>query len=261
VYSLPPEVLAALERVKARLNKVGEELEPISLRKAVRHYIETPGKLLRPLLLLTFTYSIDRRSIMDPRILEAAAIVELLHVVSLLQDDVMDQHDQRRGIKTPRAMYGDGRAIVASDWLIAESIKMAVNLGADVVTYLADVAQRLSVGQALDLEGERDKAAEFKTAPLIEAALVMPLVILGRRELIETAKKLGTKLGILYQYSDDYSDENVERPETKSIANEIGRYLLKIKEHVGDAIAPFERLIKYLIGKALEGTLTVSRTI
>ncbi|MFN3804259.1 MAG: polyprenyl synthetase family protein [Pyrobaculum sp.] len=258
---LPQEVLAALERVKSHLYEVGENIEPRSLRNTVRYYIETPGKLLRPILLLTFSYSLDRRSVINPKVVEAAVVVELLHIVSLLQDDVMDRHEERRGVKTPRVIYGDGRSIVASDWLIAESIKRALRLGPDTVGYLADVAQRLSAGQALDLDGEYEKAAEYKTAPLIEAALVMPTMLLERRDIIDLVKKLGTALGVLYQYSDDYSDERVERRQINTIVFEIKNLLAKIREVVGDSITPFERLLKYLINKALDGVLTASRSL
>ncbi|ABL87727.1 Polyprenyl synthetase [Pyrobaculum islandicum DSM 4184] len=258
--SLPREILTALEQVRELLQNVGKSVEPRSLRDVIRYYIETPGKLLRPILLLTFSYSLDRKSIFETKIIQAAAIVELLHIVSLLQDDVMDKHDERRGVKTPRALYGDGRSIVASDWIIAESIKRALQLGPEVVEYLADVAQRLSIGQALDLDGEYKKAAEFKTAPLIEATLVLPIILLGRRELFDTATKLGRLLGILYQYSDDYSDEKREKDDMVNIAIEIKKMLMKLKSTLGETFTPFERLIKGIIEKALEGTLTPSRS-
>jgi geranylgeranyl pyrophosphate synthase len=260
VSIVPREVLLALEQVRAYLNDVGRDIEPQSLRSAVRHYIETPGKLLRPLLLLTFSYSIDRRSLIDPKILQAATIVELLHIVSLLQDDVMDMHDERRGVKTPRALYGDGMPIVASDWLIAESIRRAVRLGPEIVDYLAEVAQRLSVGQALDLDGDQKRAAELKTAPLIEASLVLPTLLLGRRDIIDATKRLGRSLGVLYQYSDDYSDEKIERGDVDTIVTEIRGALSKLRNALGEAFAPFEKLVKHLIEKAMEGSLTVSRS-
>ncbi len=257
---VPQEVSLALEQIRTHLRDLGADIEPQSLRGAVRHYAETPGKLLRPLLLLTFSYSIDRRSLINPKILQAATIVELLHIVSLLQDDVMDKHDERRGIKTPRALYGDGRSILASDWLIAESIKRAVRLGPEIVEYLADVAQRLSVGQAFDLDGEQERAAEFKTAPLIEASLVLPTLLLGRRDIIEAAKKLGRSLGVLYQYSDDFSDEKVERSDVTAVVTEIKGLLGRLRNTLGETFAPFEKLVKTLVEKALEGSLTVARS-
>ncbi|MEM1806503.1 MAG: polyprenyl synthetase family protein [Pyrobaculum sp.] len=258
---LPNEVLKALEEVHVDLQKVGRDIEPNTLREVVRYYIERPGKLLRPILLLTFSYSINRRSVTDWRIIQAATIVELLHIVSLLQDDVMDRHEERRGVKTPRVAYGDSRSIVASDWLIAESIKRAVQLGPEVVEYLTDVAQRLAKGQALDLDGEYEKAAEYKTAPLIEAALVLPAMVLGRRDILDIAKSLGRSLGVLYQYSDDISDEKATRGNIVDIATEVKTIVLKLKNIVGDALQPFEKLIKYLVEKALEGTLTLSRNL
>jgi len=172
----------------------------------------------------------------------------------------MDKHDERRGIKTPRALYGDGRSILASDWLIAESIKRAVRLGPEIVEYLADVAQRLSVGQALDLDGEQERAAEFKTAPLIEASLVLPTLLLGRRDIIEAAKKLGRSLGVLYQYSDDFSDEKVERGDVTAVVTEIKGLLGRLRNTLGETFAPFEKLVKTLVEKALEGSLTVARS-
>ncbi|MEM0463887.1 polyprenyl synthetase family protein [Pyrobaculum sp.] len=260
MHILPRDVLVALERVVADLQEVGRDIKPESLRDAARYYIEKPGKMLRPILLLTFSYSLDRRSLMDPRVLQVATIVELLHIVSLLQDDVMDKHDERRGAKTPRVIYGDERTVLASDWLIAESIKRAVKLGEEVVEYLADVAQRLSMGQALDLEGEREKAAELKTAPLIEATLVLPALLLKRRDVLELAKRLGASLGVLYQYSDDMSDEGERRDKTAEVTAEVKNVLAKMREVIGEAFTPFENLVNEILKRALQASLTVARS-
>lgn len=252
---LPAEVAQALDQVKSRLSSIGDEISQPALRGAVKHYLELPGKLVRPLLLLTFSYSLDRRSLLDPRVLEAAMLVEMLHVVSLLQDDVMDRHGERRGMETARAKYGDGYSILASDWLIAESIRHALKIGPEVVGYLAEVAKRLAEGQALDLEGDRAAAAELKTAPLMEAALVMPAMILNRRDLLEAARGLGRALGLLYQFSDDVADEGAERP-LKGLAEEIKAALGRLRGMLGEAVVPLEGLVGRMLERALEGTLT-----
>lgn len=252
---LPEEVTQALDQVKSRLSSIGDEIPQPALRGAVKHYLELPGKLVRPLLLLTFSYSLDRRSLLDPRVLEAAMLVEMLHVVSLLQDDVMDRHGERRGAETARAKYGDGYSILASDWLIAESIRYALRIGPEVVGYLAEVAKRLAEGQALDLEGERAAAAELKTAPLMEAALVMPTIILGRRDLLEAARRLGRALGLLYQFSDDVADEGADRP-LRRLAEEVRSALVRLRGVLGEAAAPLEGLVSKIVERALEGRLT-----
>jgi geranylgeranyl pyrophosphate synthase len=257
MLSLPHEILGALEQIRSQLKRIGDGVEPAQLRESVRHYLQLPGKLLRPILALTLSYSLDRRSLLNPKILQTAVLVELLHVVSLLQDDVMDRHETRRGIKTPRALYGDCASILASDWLIAESVKRAAQLGPEVVEYLASVAQRLSAGQAFDLLGDRKKAAELKTAPLIEAALVLPALLLNRQDVLEVVRRLGERLGVLYQYSDDMRDEGVLQGDVSRIVVEVEELVGRLRELVGEALAPFERLVRFIVREALSGSITV----
>lgn len=255
---LPPEVLEALGKVRDDISRVGNSVENPQLRASIRYYIETPGKMIRPLMLLLFTYVLDPERVKDERIINAASILEILHIVSLLQDDVADRHDERRGVKTPRAIYGDGMSVVASDWLIAEAVERAVEIGADVVKYLANIAKRLAEGQALDLAGMRQEAAELKTAPLIEAAFVMPSMILKRRELLRPAAALGRLLGVLYQYSDDVADEGVRR-EMKPLIEDIKNTMRGLRKMLGEKIVPLEKFIDVVITKALEGTLTTAK--
>jgi geranylgeranyl pyrophosphate synthase len=169
----------------------------------------------------------------------------------------MDRHETRRGVKTPRALYGDCASILASDWLIAESVKRAAQLGPEVVEYLASVAQRLSAGQAFDLLGDRKRAAELKTAPLIEAALVLPALLLNRQDVLEVVRRLGERLGVLYQYSDDVSDEGVLQGDVSRIVVEVEELVGRLRELVGEALAPFERLIRFIVREALSGSITV----
>jgi geranylgeranyl pyrophosphate synthase len=258
VVEVPREVLEALDRVREDVDSIGDSVKDAELRRAIKYYIETPGKMIRPLLLLLFAYTLDAEGLRDRRIINAASILETLHIVSLLQDDVIDRHEERRGVKTPRALYGDAMSIVASDWLIAEAVERAAALGVDIVQYLANVAKRLSEGQALDVKGQRREAAELKTAPLIEAAFVMPTLILRRRDLLRPAAALGRALGVLYQYSDDMADEGVKN-DMRPLIDEIRDALSNIKRALGERAQPLERFIEAVVKRALEGTLTVAR--
>lgn len=253
---VPSEVLEALNRVKDSISRVGESVENPQLRAAIRYYIETPGKMIRPLMLLLFTYALDPQKLKDDRIINAASVLEILHIVSLLQDDVADRHDTRRGVKTPRVIYGDGMSVVASDWLIAEAVERAVEIGFDIVKYLADIAKRLAEGQALDLIGR--EAAELKTAPLIEAAFVMPSMILKRRDLLKPAAALGRLLGVLYQYSDDMADEGMRR-DMSPIVEDIKNVVKTLRRTLGERISPLEKFIEAILARALEGTLTTMK--
>lgn len=253
---VPPEVLEALDRVRDNISRVGESVKNPQLRAAIRYYIETPGKMIRPLMLLLFTYVLDPQKLKDDRIINAASVLEILHIVSLLQDDVADRHEERRGVKTPRVIYGDSMSVIASDWLIAEAVERAVEMGVDIVRYLADIAKRLAEGQALDLMGQ--EAAELKTAPLIEAAFVMPSMILKRRDLLRPAAVLGRLLGILYQYSDDAADEGAKR-EMRPLVENIKNTMKVLRGMLGEKILPLERFIDAILVRALEGTLTTMK--
>lgn len=257
MLDIPAEVLNALEKVKGDMNGIGSSVADPLLRAAIRAYIERPGKMIRPLLLLLFTYVLDPRRLDDRKIINAASILETLHIVSLLQDDVIDGHRDRRGQKTPRELYGDGASIVASDWLIAEAIERAVAIGADVVLYLSSIAKRLAEGQAMDMRGLKRESAELKTAPLIEAAFVMPTIILRRRELLRHAASLGRALGVLYQYSDDMADEG-NKNDMRPLVAEIKGAMEMLRKSLGDRVEPLERFINFVVNKALEGTLTVA---
>ncbi|MEZ0248811.1 MAG: polyprenyl synthetase family protein [Thermoproteus sp.] len=256
--SIPQEVLDALRRVKEDMDSIGQGVSDPTLRAAIRYYIETPGKMIRPLMLLFFTYVLDPERLKDEDIINAASILEVLHIVSLLQDDVIDKHDERRGVKTPRAVYGDSMSVIASDWLIAEAIERAVAIGSEAVRYLANIAKRLSEGQALDIKGLRREAAELKTAPLIEAAFVMPTIILKRRDLLRPAATLGRLLGVLYQYSDDMADEGAKN-EMAPIVEEIQSSMKSLRRLLGEKIQPLEKFIESIIARALEGTLTTAK--
>lgn len=213
---LPGKIVEGLKLVRANLNEVGRGILLASLRDAVRRYVEVPGKMVRPLFSLATAYSLDEMNVLDRRILAAATSIELVHLVSLIQDDIVDGHFYRRGVKTPFAEYGVEIALLASDYLIAQAVKYAVETGNPrVVKYFALIAERLPIGQAIDVELKRRDSVDldaylesiaYKTASLIEASFVSPFMILGAEDLIESASQLGKSIGVLYQLIDDVFD-------------------------------------------------------
>jgi len=213
---LPREVVEGLRLVCRNLDDVGKGIPISSLKQAVRRYIESPGKMVRPLLSLATAYSVDQNSVFDRRVLAVATSIELVHLVSLIQDDIVDGHIFRRGVKTPFAEYGVEVAVLASDYLIAQAVKYAVETGSPrVVKYLAYVAERLSIGQAIDVELKRLDSMDLnaymesildKTASLMEASLVSPLLVLGVENALDPARRLGRSMGALYQLIDDIFD-------------------------------------------------------
>jgi geranylgeranyl diphosphate synthase type II len=213
--------LAVFERYLARAvrERAGG---PGRLGQALRYAALSPGKRLRPLLVLTACEAVggDWR-----RALPAAVAVECVHAFSLVHDDLpaMDDDDYRRGRLTTHKKFGEGLGILAGDALIAFAFEELTRLRSedvpdarvvDAVTRLARAAgaDHLVGGQALDLaaEGRRVAASGVrnihvrKTGALMGAALAIGALAgdAGAR----TADRLhetGVALGFAFQIHDD----------------------------------------------------------
>jgi len=90
------------------------------LVESMRYSLRTPGKRIRPLLLLAVAESLGTPA---ARLARFAAGLEMIHAYSLIHDDLpaMDDDDLRRGLPTNHVVYGDGMAILAGDGLLTEA--------------------------------------------------------------------------------------------------------------------------------------------
>ncbi len=115
-----PEMPARLEAVRGRMKTVvGSDGFPLA--DAIKRLIDANGKMLRPAFLL-MAGRFGRR----PRDLtDLAAAVELLHIATLIHDDVIDESDTRRGVPTVHSEYGSKHAVLAGDWLFSRCFRLA----------------------------------------------------------------------------------------------------------------------------------------
>ena len=195
---------------------------PFRLHAAIRYSALSPGKRLRPLLVLSACEAAGGRW---QRALPAAAALECVHAFSLVHDDLpcMDDDDYRRGRPTTHKKYGEAVALLAGDALLAaafEELGTLTRRGVSAARVLASVgvlsraagARELIAGQALDLaaEGRRVAAKAVraihlrKTAALLTAALEIGAIVAGasaaRRRRLRLA---GRALGLAFQIHDD----------------------------------------------------------
>lgn len=180
----------------------------------VRDIVQAGGKKLRPLLLLlagrAFTY--DR-----PRLVTAAAGVELLHTASLVHDDSIDRAAIRRGQPTLNSQLNTGSVILIGDFLFAQSaILAAATDNTRVVAIFASTLGDICDGQLREmlsahiLTQDRDeyfKRIYGKTASLFAGAAEMGAVIGGATEPeIQQIRAFGSDLGMAFQIIDDILD-------------------------------------------------------
>jgi geranylgeranyl pyrophosphate synthase len=164
------------------------------------------GKRLRPLLVFLSTPPEERES---ERAVAGGTAVELVHMATLVHDDLLDGADVRRGRPTVWAEHGEASAKAAGDYLFARAFaQLAQTQDAGAVSILADAALALARGEALqrrqafrpDTSVEEYLArCSLKTGKLFEAAC-----LLGDKA--RTLGPFGLALGIAFQITDDILD-------------------------------------------------------
>jgi geranylgeranyl diphosphate synthase type II len=204
----PEELKALVEQYLERL-ELWPELhgQAESMRYAL---VEMGGKRVRPVICLAVGEALGAE---PERILPAAAALELVHNFSLVHDDLpaLDDDEERRGMPSVWAAYGEGKAVLAGDGLLAEAFRLACSYpSAAVARELAQATLGMIGGQYLDtMEPGAELAAvhRLKTGCLFSASVTLAL---WAAEVPEAAqgpwRAFGDELGLLFQIVDDILD-------------------------------------------------------
>lgn len=187
------------------------------LYAAAEHLFGAGGKRIRPAIVLLLARAVNPGQEPTARHRRLAEITEMIHTASLVHDDVVDESATRRGVDTVHSRFGNKVAILAGDFLFAQSSWYLANLdNLDVVKLLSRVIMDLAEGEirqglkqfdtTLSLEAYLDKSY-YKTATLIanSAKAVGVLSDLPEDE-AENLYQFGRHLGLAYQVVDDILD-------------------------------------------------------
>lgn len=185
------------------------------------HIVAAGGKRLRPVLTLA---SARLCGYEGERHVALAACVEFIHTATLLHDDVVDESDLRRGLKTANAVWGNKASVLVGDFLFAKSFSIMVRNGSlDILRALSDATTQMAEGEVLQLISTCDLALDEehyievvrnKTAVLLAAACRSG-AILGdaAADQQEALAAYGMDLGIAFQFMDDALDYVAEQEE------------------------------------------------
>jgi len=202
-----------LARVEARLKAVGEVSSPW-LAELLAHSLESGGKRLRPaLVLLSGRFHNYNLSYLLPM----AVAVEVLHTATLVHDDAIDNSPVRRGRPTINKLWGEDKAILLGDYLLAKTEELASDTqNLRVLRLFAQTLGAIASGElsqafsAFSLEQTRERYLErisAKTASLISLATESGAILSQAPERMVTAlKEYGYNLGIAFQIVDDILD-------------------------------------------------------
>ena len=196
-----------------------EVIEDKGLKAAMAHYPAAGGKRLRPLLATIVSESVGGK---PSAAIPFGAALELVHNFTLVHDDIMDEDDTRRGIKTVHAQWGVPEAILAGDAMFARAFEIVLDSDVDspravkLVEILARSVRLLAEGQQMDMDSEKRKSVtteeylkmiERKTAVLYSAAAQGGAVVGGASEAQQEALfEFGRLIGLGFQIWDDVLD-------------------------------------------------------
>jgi len=208
--------------VNIRLTEVEKLIEvkldsKVSLIKKMSDYhLRSGGKRLRALLTLGSAKlaGYDQKGTRD---INLSACVELIHSATLLHDDVIDESDLRRGIKTSNALWGNQSSILVGDYILSRCFEIMVDDGdLEVLKLLSSTSSKIAQGEVKQLEhkGEADLLEEtyidiinLKTAALFSAATKTGACLAGSNEKEKSAlESYGKNIGLAFQIADDALD-------------------------------------------------------
>lgn len=196
-----------------------------TLDRAILYAFSGGGKRIRPTLMVA---TADYLKVDYDKILHYALYLESVHIHSLIHDDLpaLDNDTMRRGKPCVHIKFGDDIGVLAGDALLNMAYKNCLKFLSHpddfkVLSYLSSCTDKMLHGQALDTRFTKDISSinnlnfeqlveiyKNKTSALITAAILTPLIIAKRTDLIDDFTLLGEKLGLLFQITDDLIDFN-----------------------------------------------------
>jgi octaprenyl-diphosphate synthase len=241
----------SLSGVRSRLaNLYTADVETAS--EILSYLSESDGKLIRPALVLLASDSKQQEAI------DIASATELIHIASLLHDDVIDGADLRRGQEAINARWGEKWAVLVGDFLLSTAFNIILKENnARVFEIFTKVSLIMTEGEMAELEAKNslviDEALylniiDRKTASLFEVSGRIGGIIRGDYE--EPLSCYGKNLGFAFQITDDLLDISSEHP-TKPIGQDIknGRLTLPIIHSLREAEMAEKKRILELIAE------------
>lgn len=179
----------------------------------LKQVIAAPSKRLRSGLLIA---SLGPAKPVDKKVLNACAAIELIHLASLVHDDIMDNAATRWNVPTIHKKDGLNQAILVGDYLFAKANLLAASVSPQVATAVANTIAALCEGQAREMADINNLnrtldsylvAIAGKTGSLIAASCEVGALTGGLDDkLVEALRSFGESFGMTFQLVDDILD-------------------------------------------------------
>ena len=195
------------------------------------HLLQIRGKMFRPTLALLASETAEAP---DERVVTLAAVLELMHLASLVHDDSVDHSALRRGLPTVNSLFSHQVSVIMGDFLYSRALEALVSLGdLDLMRVLTQVSTQLTIGEMRQLAAvdtlaftveDYDLLIQAKTASVLSAACETGAMC-GAAQYRRELRMYGERLGMAFQVADDILDYT----ETASVTGKPSG--LDLKEH------------------------------
>ena len=229
-----PHLYTVEERIRAQAKAFDPAVEGY-----VSYVCGTGGKRLRPALALLSAGATGKITASH---VDLAVILELIHIATLVHDDIMDGAELRRDQPSANAKWGNAITVLLGDCLFAHALRLSTNFSnSDICRRIADAAAEVCSGEIVQTQRRFDlklstadyyRIIEMKTAALFSAACELGAFISeASPPVISALKSFGTKLGVAYQIYDDILDLTGSEEETgKTLGTDLrkGKFTLPV---------------------------------
>ena len=208
-----PEIKEDMVKVEEKISEALFAYPPL-IEKIGKHIFMSGGKRIRPILHLLSARLADSHC---ENSINIAASVELVHMATLLHDDVIDFSLTRRGKPSANILWGNKSSILVGDYLLSKCLAMIVAGNNQKITELfSQVFEHLAVGEMLELVNEHNLQITFesyldtitkKTSSLFKLCMEAGSLLNGKDKIFNgSLGEFGLNFGITFQLIDDYLD-------------------------------------------------------
>jgi octaprenyl-diphosphate synthase len=204
-------VARRLEDVVAEMRRVVTADLPL-IEQVSGHLLQMRGKMFRPTLALLAS---ETAGTPQPRVVTLAAVVELMHLASLVHDDSVDHSAMRRGLPTVNSLFSHQVSVIMGDFLYSRALEALVAMeDLDLLRVLTAVSTQLTIGEMRQLaavdalafsEADYESLIQAKTASLLSAACETGAMC-GAAQHRAALRRYGERLGMAFQVADDILD-------------------------------------------------------
>lgn len=190
---------------------------PLIIRGYTKHLISSRGKFIRALSVIMCAE--DKDGLIHPNAVKIAAAIEILHLATLVHDDIIDNADLRRGDITLQKKYGKRTAVICGDYLLCIALTLAASIPnkndyieLDMPDYmgklcLGELNQHINNGNLNLSIYQYLKIISGKTAALFEASFYAGAIFCGSSKAeCNKYRRLGNHIGMIFQLTDDCID-------------------------------------------------------